>query len=208
MTTTRARTAPRSRAAATRDGPLLPRRAAVDGAPPPVGTLVVLGLGANVGNRALNIERAVAGLADVFDIVAVSPWYETAPVGPIAQRDFLNAVALVRTDLSPPDVLEAVRAIEQALGRRRDDAAPRFGPRPIDIDILFFGDERFETGVLTVPHPRLAERAFVLVPLADVAPELVHPALGRTVRELLAALPAADRAGVRPWAPMERVGLR
>lgn len=174
----------------------------------PVGTLVAFSLGANEGHRAHNIERAIAQLGAVVEIVAISPWYETTPVGFADQRDFINLVVLGRTRRPAQRVLEAALAIERALGRRRDADAPRFGPRPIDIDLLFHGDAQLELPGLRVPHPRLAERAFVLVPLCDVAPDLVHPGLRRTVRELLAALPAEARAGVRRWSPEARVGLR
>lgn len=181
-------------------------RARARRAPPMV--VVAFGLGSNQGHRGQQLALALAKLGAVVDLVAVSPIYETAPVSAIAQPDFLNCVALGRSGRSARALLDAALAIERALGRRRDDGAPRHGPRPIDIDLLFHGDAVIDAPGLAVPHPRLAERAFVLVPLADIAPDLVHPILGRTVRDLAAALPAAARADVRRWSPEARTPLR
>jgi 2-amino-4-hydroxy-6-hydroxymethyldihydropteridine diphosphokinase len=143
-----------------------------------------IGLGGNVGDRASNLERAVAALgADPdLDVVCVSTLRETEPVGYLDQPPFLNGVVAVETTLPPRELLERLLAIERALGR--DRTGPRFGPRTIDLDLLLYGAETLEEPGLTVPHPRLAERRFVLEPLAELDPELVLPD-GRRVRELL-----------------------
>lgn len=127
-----------------------------------------LGLGSNLGDRRRYLADAVAGLPDV---VAVSPVYETDPVGgPTGQGAYLNCVAELRTRLGPHELLDAARRAESAAGRVR---AERWGPRTLDVDVLLVGDERVDEPDLVVPHPRMGERAFVLVPLADLAPELV-----------------------------------
>lgn len=117
----------------------------------------------------------------------MSSWHETEPVGGPPQGPFLNGAALVRTDLEPRPLLRLLKTLERAAGR--EDAGPRWGPRPLDLDLLLFDDRVLDEPGLTVPHPRMTERRFVLEPAAEVAPELVHPATGRTVRELLEALP-------------------
>ncbi len=144
-----------------------------------------IGLGANVGDRASNLERAVAALrADSdIDVASVSTFRETEPVGYLDQPPFLNGVVALETALPPRELLERLLGVERALGRKR--TGPRFGPRTIDLDLLLYGAETVEEPGLTVPHPRLAERRFVLEPLAELDPELVLPD-GRAVRELLA----------------------
>lgn len=153
-----------------------------------------LGLGANLGDRLSNLQSAVdlLGTREGIRVLRSSRVYETAPVGP-PQPDFLNAVLEVRTSLPPRDLLGACLEVESALGRVR---AERWGPRPIDVDVLAYGSERIVDEDLVVPHPRLAERAFVLVPLLEIAPDLELPGLGR-----LAALRAPDVDGLRPFAP-------
>lgn len=153
---------------------------------------VYLGLGSNLGNRRANLERAVQLLGEWLRVEEVSSLYETAPLGHADQPMFLNAVCRVETDLGPLQLLSLLKGIESALGR-----VPSFagGPRSIDLDILFCGDMVMETGELTVPHPRIAERAFVLVPLLEIAPDLVHPASGESVRQLATAV--AGHEGVR-----------
>ena len=144
-----------------------------------------IGLGGNVGDRAANLERAVATLAadpDV-EVVAVSTFRETEPVGYLDQPRFLNGVVAVETALPPRALLDRLLGIERALGRER--SGPRFGPRTIDLDLLLYGTETLDEPGLTVPHPRLAERRFVLEPLCELDPELVLPD-GRGVREVLA----------------------
>lgn len=131
----------------------------------------------------------------------VAPLYRTSPVSPIAQADFLNTVALGRVVAGagapgPEEVLAFAKALELAAGRRR---GRRFGPRSLDVDLLLFGDERRQRPELTLPHPRLAERRFVLAPLADLAPRLTLPGAGATVRELLGRLAAAERAERVGW---------
>ncbi|MDP8991801.1 MAG: 2-amino-4-hydroxy-6-hydroxymethyldihydropteridine diphosphokinase [Actinomycetota bacterium] len=139
-----------------------------------------LGLGSNLGDRWAHLRAGVAG---VPDLVGASPVYETAPVGgPPGQGPFLNAVVELDTDLGPRQLLEVCRALEQAAGR---DRAERFGPRTLDVDVLLVGDLVVDESDLTVPHPRMWERAFVLVPLADLAPDLVpHPPRDPSVRRV------------------------
>ena len=153
-----------------------------------------LGLGSNLGDRLAHLQAAIDGLAKTRDVgvVAVSRVYETAPVGGPAQDDYLNAVVAVDTTLPPRELLALAQHLEADEQRVR---AERWGPRTLDVDVLLVGDERIDEPDLVVPHPRMRERAFVLVPLADVAPELVDVAA-------LEALP--DRDGVR----VARVELR
>ncbi len=159
--------------------------------------VVYLGLGANLGDRRLNLARAISELRQCMQVEAVSPAYETDPVGLLGQPRFINCVVRARTALSPRELHERVKAIERALGRQ--PSAQRHGPRPIDIDILLMDsavvDDR-ETG-LRVPHPEMARRGFVLVPLADLAPDLVHPVLQKTIAELRDEV---GSEGVRPVA--------
>jgi len=148
--------------------------------------IIYLSLGSNIGDREGNLEAAVERLAGEMRILRVSPIYETEPVDYTAQGWFLNVVVEAETALFPLQLLARIHKIERALGRVR--AAPK-GPRTIDIDILFYGSTVMRTATLEIPHPRIAERRFVLVPLADLAPALRHPVSHRTVRELLDAAP-------------------
>lgn len=146
---------------------------------------IYLSLGSNLGDREGNLRAAIAllGAAGVH-VLRVSSVYETEPLEVRDQPWFLNLVVEAETELFPKQLLARIQKIELELGRAR--VRPK-GPRTIDIDILLYGESLIETGELTVPHPRLAERRFVLEPLAELAPELRHPASRRTVRELLAA---------------------
>lgn len=154
---------------------------------------VYLGLGSNLGDRPANLANALAAIGEL-------PWtsrvtgagvYETAPVGgPAGQPNYLNTACVASTELSPRAMLEALQGIEKAMGRERGARAVRWGPRIIDIDILLWDamiveETRSEGRELIIPHPRLAERAFVLLPLAELAPNLAHPVLGVTVATLL-----------------------
>lgn len=156
-----------------------------------------IGLGANLGDRAATLDAALARLdrLDACDVLAVSRYYSTPPWGDTDQPEFLNAVALLRTDLAAQDLLEALQDIESALGRER--TGRRWGPRTIDLDLLLYGDECIKTPRLTVPHPRIRERAFVLVPLVELSPELTIPGQGRA-DALLAQLDDNERSGIRP----------
>ncbi len=132
-----------------------------------------VGLGSNLGDRAAHLQFAVCGLAARAGVVvAVSPVYETEPVGGPPQPDYLNAVVALDTELDARGLLGVAKTLEREAGREVDDA-PRWSPRPLDIDILLVGDARVREPDLVVPHPRIHQRAFVLAPLADLAPELV-----------------------------------
>lgn len=146
-----------------------------------------IGLGSNLGDRKAFLRRALERLRaePEIDVTAVSSVRETDPVGLVDQPRFLNAAARIETDLAPRELLDRMLAAERALGRRRD--GPRFGPRTIDLDLLLYGDEEIEEPGLIVPHPRLAERRFVLEPLHELDPGLVVPRRGR-VSDLLSAL--------------------
>jgi 2-amino-4-hydroxy-6-hydroxymethyldihydropteridine diphosphokinase len=156
--------------------------------------VVYLALGTNLGDRRLNLRAAMDALPPEVKILAESKIYETPPWGVEDQPAFLNMAVKAKTGLMPPALLAHLKRLEADLGRRQTF---RWGPRLIDIDILFYDDLVFESEELVIPHPRLHERAFVLVPLADLAPDLVHPALGKAVRELLNGL---DRTGITLFA--------
>lgn len=155
---------------------------------------VYIALGGNLGDRLATLRAAVARLGRAVRLTAVSPVYETAPVGFRDQKPFLNAVVAGETALDAPALLAALQGIERELGRERP--FPN-APRTIDLDLLFYGTQEVDTPDLIVPHPRLHERHFVLVPLADLAPDLRHPRLGRTIGEL--------RDDLGPAAGIERV---
>lgn len=151
--------------------------------------IVYLSLGSNLGDREANLRNAIAKLGELGNVLAISSFYDTEPVGLTAQPWFLNCAVKLDTEKMPRQLISAILAFEQEMGRQRKQ---KNGPRSIDIDILLFGSSVIETTGLTVPHPRLHERRFVLEPLAEIAPEARHPALKRTVRELRDALPAGQ----------------
>ena len=162
-------------------------------------SLVFLALGTNLGDRLANLRAALDALRATpgIRILAQSPIYETPAWGYEDQPAFLNMVVQAETDLEPRPLLTRLKEIERDLGRM-----PTFhwGPRLIDIDILFYGNLTLDTPELVIPHPRLHERAFVLVPLADLAPELLHPVLHQTVSQLLASVDASAIARfVEQW---------
>jgi len=158
--------------------------------------LAYVGIGSNLGDRAGHLLLAVRGLLDArFTVKRLSSIYETEPVDVREQPPFLNMVAeLTVKPFTPEQVLTRLLRIEYALGRRRE--VPR-GPRTIDLDLLLYGNEQSATELLQLPHPRLHERRFVLAPLAELAPELVHPTLHQTINNLLAA--TRDNSEVRRW---------
>lgn len=149
-----------------------------------------------MGDRQANLHEAIQRLRALGAVRAVSSFFETEPVEVAGQQAwFLNCAVRMETDLSAEALLHQALAIEQGMGRRRTE--PK-GPRTIDLDILFFGPAVLDTPELTVPHPAMEHRRFVLEPLAEIAPEFIHPVLKRTVRELLALLPA-DSGAVRKF---------
>lgn len=146
-------------------------------------TKVFLGLGSNLGDREKNIGEAVRRLRESGTVkgIKISSLYETEPVGVKNQPFFLNGILEMETDLSPRDLLDALQAIERQLGRKKGQ---KWGPRIIDLDILLYGDLVMKGENLEIPHPLLAARSFVLIPLAEMAPETVHPILKKTISEL------------------------
>jgi 2-amino-4-hydroxy-6-hydroxymethyldihydropteridine diphosphokinase len=155
--------------------------------------LVYLALGTNLGDRLANLTSAIQALPPTVQPLAASRVYEPPPWGYVDLPAFLNQVIQAQTELAPLDLLAWLKRLETELGRQ---PGLRYGPRLIDLDILLYDDLQLETPALTVPHPRLSERAFVLAPLADLAPDLRPPGMDQTVRELLARL---DRAGIEEF---------
>jgi 2-amino-4-hydroxy-6-hydroxymethyldihydropteridine diphosphokinase len=151
---------------------------------------VYLSLGSNLGDREANLREAIARLAELGEVTAVSSYYETEPVDFLAQPWFLNCAVALSTEKMPRQFLGALQKIEQGMGRRR---AQLKGPRVIDLDILLFGSSLVETAQLTIPHAAMHERRFVLEPLAEIAPDARHPVFKRTVRELRDALPPGQQ---------------
>jgi 2-amino-4-hydroxy-6-hydroxymethyldihydropteridine diphosphokinase len=159
------------------------------------GKIVYIALGSNLGDRAGMLERAIAAMNSAgISVVRQSSLYVTEPVGAPGQGWFLNAVVEAETSLLPLQLLHALLKIERELGRRR--LTPH-GPRAIDLDILFYGSSVIRSRELEVPHPRLTERRFVLIPLAQLAPDFRHPVLHKSINQLLAETP--DRSEARPW---------
>ena len=148
--------------------------------------IVYLSLGSNVGDRAANLSSAIQRLRGLGAIEKVSSFYETEPVEFTAQPWFLNCVVKLDTEKMPKQLLAGILDVEQQMGRRRTQ---KKGPRAIDIDILLFGNSVIDTKGLSVPHPAMQERRFVLEPLAEIAPEVRHPIFKRTVREMRDGLP-------------------
>lgn len=172
-----------------------------NGRTPIVTHTVYLALGSNIGDRRAHLAAALQRLREVVEITALSSVYETEPVGYSDQPRFLNIALQGRTMLSPEELLRYAKKIEEVLGRQ-----PTFrnGPRPIDIDILLFDDQHIVRDELTIPHPRMTERAFVLVPLAEIAPGAIDPVSGKSIQEWLASV---SQDGVQKLAPGLRISL-
>ena len=154
---------------------------------------VYLALGTNLGDRLANLKQAVSALPPLVRLVAASPVYETPPWGYVEQPAFLNQVIRAETDLDPHALLAYLKQTEINVGRK---TTFRYGPRVIDLDILFYDEILLNSPELTIPHPNIPERAFVLVPLADLNPDLRHPSLGKTVRQMLESI---DTRGIHPF---------
>ena len=150
--------------------------------------VAAIALGSNLdsrfGNREANLREAVRRVGELGEVQAVSSFHDTEPVGHVEQPRFLNGALLLETELAPVELMQALLGVERAMGREREGAVAK-GPRVIDLDLLLDGDVVMATEELVLPHPEMQARRFVLEPLAEIAPEWVHPVLGVTVRELL-----------------------
>jgi len=151
--------------------------------------LAYLSLGSNVGDRAGQLKAAASRLATVGRVVAVSSFYETEPVEFTEQPWFLNCVVALETGRGPQELMKAILGIEREMGRKR---VQNKGPRSIDIDILLFGETVVDSNEVTIPHPAMPQRRFVLEPLAEIAAEIRHPLRKKTIREMLAELPVGQ----------------
>lgn len=159
---------------------------------------IYIALGTNIEPRKEHLDQAIEALSHhaTIEVIRTSSIYETAPVGYLDQASFLNMVVEVNTTLAPMELLDVCQGIEQKLGRKR---TIRNGPRTIDLDILLYGGEQIDNKRLVVPHPRMHERAFVLIPLSDIANEARIPTVRRTVQELINELPHEDLNDVIGW---------
>jgi 2-amino-4-hydroxy-6-hydroxymethyldihydropteridine diphosphokinase len=155
-----------------------------------VGETAYLSLGSNLGDRAANLREAIAQMECAGQLLAISAMYETQPVDVPDQPWFLNCVAAIETDKTPGELLQLALQVEARMGRLR---LRDKGPRKIDIDILLFGDRVVDEPGLKIPHPAMQQRRFVLEPLVEIAPEVRHPVIGKTARELLGALSEGQR---------------
>ena len=164
------------------------------------GEIVYVALGANLGDREGTFSAVIEALEREPDLrlLAASRIFETPPVGPPGQDPYLNAVVALRAWIAPHDLLCRLQAIETRLGRERGPEALRWGPRTIDLDLLFYGERCIALPDLEVPHPRAHERGFVLLPLSDLAPALAHPRLGKTIAGLVAELAGLETIVERP----------
>ena len=155
---------------------------------------VFLGLGSNIGDKQDNLKRTIALLSEFVDVIKKSSVYETEPIGYKEQDDFVNMVVEVTTRLTPEELLFFVKEIEKKMGRKKTfvDA-----PRIIDIDILLYGDEIINETHLQIPHLRMHERRFVLLPFAEIAPNIVHPVKKRKIHELLLQIPLENQTAIR-----------
>jgi 2-amino-4-hydroxy-6-hydroxymethyldihydropteridine diphosphokinase len=154
--------------------------------------LTAIALGSNLdsarGDRSAHLRLAIEQLATIGNVRAVSSCYDTEPVGYTDQPRFLNAAIIFETTLPPAELMRVLLGIEHAMGRNRAAVVPK-GPRVLDLDLLLYGDRILQTPLVTVPHPAMAERRFVLQPLSEIAPTWLHPVLGCTIAEMLARLP-------------------
>ena len=161
--------------------------------------IAYLGLGANLGDPSRQVSEALKRLnaAEEVEVTRVSAFYRNPPLGPADQPWYVNAAARVRTRLGPEELLRLLQQVEAALGRVRGE---HWGPRRLDLDLLLYNGEVIFAPNLVVPHPEMHRRGFVLVPLAEIAPQAWHPVLGKSAGDLLAELNPADRAAVQPLA--------
>lgn len=156
-------------------------------------SIAYLALGSNIGDRELNLLRAVAEIGKIPDvrITGLSGFYDTDPVSPVPQDPFINAVLCCEVSMEPHQLLDELQRIESGVFRRKRNIPQ--GPRTMDLDILLFDDLVISDDRLTIPHPRLHQRRFVLVPLTEIAPDLIHPLIRNSVKEILDSLPAGER---------------
>jgi len=163
------------------------------------GEIVYVAVGANLGDRDATFSATIDAIEVESDLLllAASPVFETPPLGPPDQGPYLNAVMQLRTWLGPLELLQRLQAIEEALGRDRRRARERWGPREIDLDIVFYGDRCIESPELVVPHLHAHERVFVMAPMAEIAPSFIHPKLGVSIGQIVRSM--SDVEDVLPW---------